>query len=71
QGLLGLGAERQEPVGDRLRLQVRDDCLGPTVAAIEAAGGRVLSVLPVRESLEDYFLREVGGGAQRDTWGEG
>jgi len=69
--LPGLGAERQEAVGDRLRLEVRDDRLGPAVTAIEAAGGRVLSVLPVRESLEDYFFREVAGAGPRDAWGEG
>jgi len=71
QDLPGLAAERQEAVGDRLRLEVREDRLGPAVAAIEAAGGRVLSVLPVRESLEDFFFREVAGAAPRDTWGEG
>ena len=45
---------------------------GRAVAAVEAAGGRVLSVQPVRQTLEDYFFREMGaatGGAA--SWGEG
>ena len=69
----GLEATRQERVGDRLRLEVEERQLGRVVAAVEAAGGRVLSVQPVRQTLEDYFLREMGspraGGA--DAWGEG
>jgi len=66
-------ADAKEAVGDRLRLAVLEGRLAPIVAAIEAAGGRVLSVQPVRQSLEDYFYREMGapraGGA--DAWGEG
>ena len=67
------GADRAEQVGDRLRLEVAEGRLGAVVTAVEAAGGRVLSVQPVRQSLEDYFYREMGapraGGA--DAWGEG
>ncbi len=66
-------ADRSERVGDRVRLEAAEGRLGDLVAAIEAAGGRVLSVQPVRRSLEDYFFHEMGeprpGGA--DAWGEG
>jgi ABC-2 type transport system ATP-binding protein len=68
----GLAATRRERVGERLRLQVDERDLGRTVTAVEAAGGRVLSVQPVRQTLEDYFFREMGtpaGGAS--AWGEG
>ncbi len=68
----GLEGARREPVGERLRLEVEEGDLGRTVAAVEAAGGRVLSVQPVRQTLEDYFFREMGaaaGGAS--AWGEG
>jgi ABC-2 type transport system ATP-binding protein len=72
-GTPGLEGTRHERVGDRLRLEVDERHLGRAVAAVEAAGGRVLSVQPVRQTLEDYFLREMGsprpGGA--DAWGEG
>jgi len=66
-------ADRAEQVGDRLRLEVAEGRLGGVVAAVEAAGGRVLSVQPIRQSLEDYFYREMGtpsaGGTE--AWGEG
>jgi ABC-2 type transport system ATP-binding protein len=68
----GLDSIRREQVGDRLRLEVEERDLGRTVALVEAAGGRVLSVQPVRQTLEDYFFREMGaptGGAA--SWGEG
>jgi ABC-2 type transport system ATP-binding protein len=66
-------ALRSERVGDRLRLEVAEGSLGRVIGAVEAARGRVLSVQPVRQSLEDYFFREMGarasGGA--GAWGEG
>jgi ABC-2 type transport system ATP-binding protein len=65
-------AQRADPVGDRVRLEVTETVLSPIVAAVEAAGGRVLSVQPIRQSLEDYFFAEMGGprgGA--GAWGEG
>jgi ABC-2 type transport system ATP-binding protein len=68
----GLAATRRERVGERLRLQVDERDLGRTISAVEAAGGRVLSVQPVRQTLEDYFFLEMGtpaGGAS--AWGEG
>ncbi len=66
-----LASARRERVGERVRLEVDERDLGRTVTAVEAAGGRILSVLPVRQTLEDYFLREMGappGGAS--AWGE-
>jgi ABC-2 type transport system ATP-binding protein len=71
------GVERVERVGDRLRLQVREPDLGRAITAVEAAAGRVLGVQPVRQTLEDYFMREMGGadGAAAaggaGAWGEG
>jgi len=68
----GLGSMRRERVGDRLRLEVEERELGRAVAAVEAAGGRVLSVQPVRQTLEDYFFREMGAAAGGGSaWGEG
>jgi ABC-2 type transport system ATP-binding protein len=63
---------RSERLGDRLRLEVPAGSLGPAVAAVEAAGGRVLSVQPVRQTLEDYFFQEMGGEAAgaSGAWGE-
>ncbi len=72
-GGAGLPARRQERVGDRLRLEVDERQLGRVVAAVEAAGGQVLSVQPVRQTLEDYFFREMGAPhvGRADAWGEG
>jgi ABC-2 type transport system ATP-binding protein len=70
-------ARRVEPVGDRLRLEVEEAALGRLVSAIEAARGRVLSVQPVRRTLEDYFFEEMGGAPRgasargAGAWGEG
>lgn len=71
--LASLGAVRLEPVGDRVRLEVEPGALGRVVSGVEAAGGRVLSVQPVRATLEDYFFREMGGapGQAAGAWGEG
>ena len=35
------------------------------IRAVEEAGGRILGVQPVRQSLEDYFFKEMGGRAHR------
>jgi ABC-2 type transport system ATP-binding protein len=62
-GLAGLplAPEQRRAVGDRARLHVAEGGLGALVSAVEAAGGRVLSVQPVRQTLEEYFFREMGG----------
>jgi ABC-2 type transport system ATP-binding protein len=66
------GEARRETVGDRTRLEVPERALARAIAAVDAAGGRVLSVQPVRQSLEEYFFHEMrddeGGG---DPWGDG
>jgi ABC-2 type transport system ATP-binding protein len=58
---LKLPAGALHQVGDRLRLQVSQGQIGSLVTAVEAAGGRILSVQEVRQSLEDYFFKELGG----------
>jgi ABC-2 type transport system ATP-binding protein len=63
QGLPAVQGEvGRETVGDRVRLELEEVALGRAIGAIESAGGRVLGVQPVRQSLEDYFYREMGGG---------
>ena len=37
--------------------------LGEVVRAVEAQHGRVLGVHPIRQSLEEYFVKEMGGPA--------
>jgi ABC-2 type transport system ATP-binding protein len=58
----------REHMGDRWRLEVEEKALGATIAAVEAAGGRILSVQPIRQSLEDYFVKEMGGEPRPGSW---
>jgi ABC-2 type transport system ATP-binding protein len=57
------GLKGRRALGERWSLEVEEKSLGTVIQAVQEAGGRVLSVLPVRESLEDYFLREMGAPA--------
>jgi ABC-2 type transport system ATP-binding protein len=57
--LPGLRAARR--LGERYRLEVEESALGSVIRGIERAGGRILGVQPVRQSLEDYFFREMAG----------
>jgi ABC-2 type transport system ATP-binding protein len=49
-------------VGERWRLEVAEEGLAEAVTAITRDGGRILSVLPIRQSLEEHFMREMGPG---------
>ena len=65
---LPAGLRARHAVGERWRLEVGEQALGAMVTAVEAAGGRVLSVQGVRQSLEDYFLKEMGSQAAEGAW---
>jgi hypothetical protein len=54
------GIQAREALGERFRLQVGERSVGAVAMAVEDAGGRILAVHPVRQSLEDYFLKEMG-----------
>ena len=51
------------PEGARVRL-ANDQEMARLLAIAHGAGGRLVSVNPVRESLEDLFVREIGAGAK-------
>jgi len=53
------GVLEARPMGERGRLDVEESALGEVIRAVEAAGGRVRSVLPKRLSLEEFFVREM------------
>jgi ABC-2 type transport system ATP-binding protein len=55
-------------VGERVRLEIPYDALANVVGAISRSGGRILSVGAVRQSLEDYFVKEVGSMEQKGRW---
>jgi ABC-2 type transport system ATP-binding protein len=56
--LPGVGA--RQALGERWRLEVDEGALGHLVRGVEEGGGRILSVQPIRQSLEDYFFKEMG-----------
>jgi len=62
------GLKARRALGERWSLEVQEKSLGPVVTAVQQAGGRVLSVQPVRESLEDYFVRQMGAPAAARPW---
>jgi ABC-2 type transport system ATP-binding protein len=62
------GVRPRETLGERLRLEVDEGQVGNAVRAVEQAGGRILSVQPIRQSLEDYFFKELDTG-QAGQWG--
>jgi ABC-2 type transport system ATP-binding protein len=68
---LPAGVETFRTMGERLVLQVPEKQLGGVVVAVEQRGGRVLSVQPVRQSLEDFFVAEMGQPAKGEAWTAG
>jgi ABC-2 type transport system ATP-binding protein len=61
------GVRVHRAMAERIRLEVPEGNLGPVVVSVEKAGGRILSVLPSRQSLEDYFIQEMGQ-PREGTW---
>lgn len=56
---LPAGVRGRKRLGERWRLDVDEGALGTVVRAVEEARGRILSVSPERQSLEDYFFKEL------------
>jgi ABC-2 type transport system ATP-binding protein len=52
--------EKATAIGGRYRMEVAEAGLYPVLAQLESCDARILSVSPVRPTLEDYFLRLVG-----------
>ena len=64
------GVKQRHSMGERWRLDVEEPALGSVVRAVEGAGGRILSVYPVRQSLEEYFFKEMAGSESDEReWG--
>jgi ABC-2 type transport system ATP-binding protein len=57
------GVRARARVGERLRIEVEETRLGEVIRTVESARGRVLSVQPIRQSLEDYFVHEMAAPA--------
>jgi ABC-2 type transport system ATP-binding protein len=55
-------------LGERWYLEVPADALPDVVTATGQAGGRVLSVQPIRQSLEEFFVREMSPAGGGGSW---
>lgn len=62
------GLRARQALGERWTLQVAEAELVPFLSAVTAAGGRVVTVQPVRQSLEEFFFRELGEAAKGEAW---
>src|SRR5271163_2681289 len=56
-------AERATAIGERQRVEVPEAGLYDAIEQLRSCGARILSVQPIRPTLEDYFFRLVGGHA--------
>jgi ABC-2 type transport system ATP-binding protein len=65
------GLVAKSAVGERWRLEVAEDRLGAIVGAVERAGGRILAVSPIRQSLEEYFFKEMAADHEVPVGGFG
>lgn len=54
------GVRERKLMGERQKLEVEEASLGSVLDAALRAGARILAVQPVRQSLEDYFVKEMG-----------
>ncbi len=55
-------------LGERWRLEVPEASVGQVLDKVRSAQGRVLSVLPMRQSLEEFFVREMAPGQAEGAW---
>jgi ABC-2 type transport system ATP-binding protein len=67
------GHIQRQAIGERWRLEVPEAELPRVLAAVPAGGSRILSVQPIRQSLEDYFLEQMelpsdGGARAQRRW---
>jgi ABC-2 type transport system ATP-binding protein len=60
---------RATKIGERYRVEVQEAELYATLEQLRGYDARILSVLPVRPTLEDYFLQLVGGPDASGTAG--
>lgn len=65
---LAEGVRVGDRMGERAHVFVPEAQLAATIAALVSGGSRVLSVQPQRQSLEDYFMKEMGQEAGGASW---
>ncbi len=61
-------ARAGDRIGERAHVVVGEAELVAALDALSRGGSRILSVQPLRPSLEDYFIKEMGQGPKQATW---
>ena len=61
-------ARGRSVLGERWRLEVDEASLAPVLEWAGARQGRILSVQPIRQSLEDYFFKELAEVDSNAPW---
>jgi ABC-2 type transport system ATP-binding protein len=62
------GVKACSRLGERWRLEVTEEGLVEAIEWCRDGGARILSVQPVRQTLEDYFLKELGQAPGDTRW---
>ena len=57
-------------LGERVKLEIDEDALGRALHALTGSGAQILSVQPVRPSLEEFFFRQIAAGSEQETWSD-
>jgi ABC-2 type transport system ATP-binding protein len=61
-GSLATRVAAEHVLGERVRLEVAEDHLQALLRELDERGARLLEVHPVRQSLEEYFMKELRSG---------
>lgn len=65
-----LGDVNARSFGERWRLEAPEGSLEEIIGAVRRSGGRVLSVQPIRQSLEELFVKETASIDVGGAWGD-
>jgi len=70
EAVLGLGVPSVEceAIAERTRIRVEEAQLGSLLRSLDTAGARILTVQPVRQSLEDFFFKEMATAESNPRW---
>ena len=61
---------RYRNLGERSRLEVPEKAREAIIGQVHRSGGRVLSVQPIRQSLEEFFVQETASADAGGAWGD-
>ncbi len=68
EGRLATPLRSVQHLGERCRVEVQESELNRLLAELASTGARILAVQAVRQSLEDYFVREMSRSDEGAAW---